>query len=538
MAGRGRGKTLPAWMTSGDASLLSSVPPAASTTVPGQFNDARQPFVDKFQAPQRDAPSTGQFQSSSSNNGREQYAAPSTFGSREPFQAPSTQRDAATHHGGAGQSGPGPAPPQGPPPRAMPGRYDMMQTNPAMMPPRPAMQMGQDYTSGKLPFIPQMSLAQGVGSGIAPMMGFQQPPHQLPQQLQQPQHLQPQQQLQQSHMFMPPHQQSMQQSLQQPIPLQMSMQMQMQNPSMPGMGMGLPLQQPVLSSVGRGLPLQQPGALPLGMSLGMVGGFPQPIGRGMPLALPRGPAPAPAPVAVGDPNNEVSSWSEHEAEDKRKYWYNRVNGTSTYDKPFCLKTPEERSIPPCKWKEYTAADGKKYYSDGKESSWSVPEEYRVWKEKMDAVERKKLTAFAPSGSANVHTSLTKTLSTVEAQSETAATVTANTVTSATAASLNGSSNSSGVNNTNGGANASSGSNNRKKQVEEEEKVVIVYATQEEAVEAFKSMLTERRVLTTMKMKEVIDLCQSDPRFNALKSGGEKKQALAEYQVRRFILWHS
>ena len=41
-----------------------------------------------------------------------------------------------------------------------------------------------------------------------------------------------------------------------------------------------------------------------------------------------------------------------------------------------------------------------------------------------------------------------------------------------------------------------------------------------------------QVLTTMKMKEVQDLCQSDPRFNALKSGGEKKQALAEYQVRR------
>jgi pre-mRNA-processing factor 40 len=74
------------------------------------------------------------------------------------------------------------------------------------------------------------------------------------------------------------------------------------------------------------------------------------------------------PAVVGDPNNDVSSWSEHDAEDKRKYWYNRVTGTSTYEKPFCLKTPEERSIPPCKWKEYTApADGKKYYSDGKDS---------------------------------------------------------------------------------------------------------------------------------------------------------------------------
>jgi hypothetical protein len=34
----------------------------------------------------------------------------------------------------------------------------------------------------------------------------------------------------------------------------------------------------------------------------------------------------------------------------------------------------------------------------------------------------------------------------------------------------------------------------------------------------------------MKMKEVQDLCQSDPRWNALKTAGDKKQALAEYQV--------
>ena len=75
------------------------------------------------------------------------------------------------------------------------------------------------------------------------------------------------------------------------------------------------------------------------------------------------------PPVLGDPMNDMSSWSEHESDDKRKYWYNRVNGTSTYDKPFCLKTPEERSIPHCKWKEYTSADDKKYYSDGKESRY-------------------------------------------------------------------------------------------------------------------------------------------------------------------------
>lgn len=74
---------------------------------------------------------------------------------------------------------------------------------------------------------------------------------------------------------------------------------------------------------------------------------------------------APGPV-VGDPNNDLSCWTEYSSDEGRKYWYNKITLVSTYDKPFCLKTPEERSIPACKWKEYSA-DGKKYYSDGNES---------------------------------------------------------------------------------------------------------------------------------------------------------------------------
>lgn len=76
------------------------------------------------------------------------------------------------------------------------------------------------------------------------------------------------------------------------------------------------------------------------------------------------------PTAIGDPNNDATNWTEHDVpSDGRKYWYNRATLSSTYEKPFCLKTPEERSIPPCKYKEYTTTDGsnKKYYSDGKDS---------------------------------------------------------------------------------------------------------------------------------------------------------------------------
>ncbi len=70
-----------------------------------------------------------------------------------------------------------------------------------------------------------------------------------------------------------------------------------------------------------------------------------------------------------DPNNDVSSWSEHKTEDGRRYWYNNITKISTYDKPNCLKTPEERSIPACEWKEFTSNDGsnRKYYNNGIES---------------------------------------------------------------------------------------------------------------------------------------------------------------------------
>jgi hypothetical protein len=70
--------------------------------------------------------------------------------------------------------------------------------------------------------------------------------------------------------------------------------------------------------------------------------------------------------SISDPNNDASSWSQHETEDKRKYWYNRLSLMSSFEKPFCLKSPEERSIPPCPWKEYSSG-GRKYYSNGTES---------------------------------------------------------------------------------------------------------------------------------------------------------------------------
>lgn len=59
---------------------------------------------------------------------------------------------------------------------------------------------------------------------------------------------------------------------------------------------------------------------------------------------------------------------------------------------------------------------------------------------------------------------------------------------------------------------------------------LTFATNEDAQDSFKSMLSHYKVSTTAKLKEVQDQCQSDPRWDVIKSQGEKKQCLAEYQV--------
>lgn len=267
-------------------------------------------------------------------------------------------------------------------------------------------------------------------------------------------------------------------------------------PSVPG----VPPVIPGVPGVPFGMPLPNfPGMMP---PMGMPGfvpppGFPRPMGiPGMPLP-PRMPF-LPPPRASGggnneratDPANDASCWAEHKSEHGRRYWYNVVTQTSTYDKPLCLKTPEERAIPPCPWKEYANSDGKVYYSNGTDSKWDMPEEYRIWKEKVEAAEKR---LPDPTHS------------------------------------LNRSASSSNVGAAQGHG-SGSGSNNQKVSAQSTPKVT--YATPAEAMEAFKDMLQHHHITSTAKFKEVQDVCGADPRWEALKTMGEKRQAVAEYQTKR------
>ena len=177
-----------------------------------------------------------------------------------------------------------------------------------------------------------------------------------------------------------------------------------------------------------------------------------------------------------DPSNDASLWSEHQAPGGgRSFWFNRTTRVSTYDKPLCLMTPEERSLPPCKWKEYPGEGGKVYYSDGTTSTWQMPEELRVWKLKKEELASKAKAQ---------HSSLP------------AAAVNAAAAAAAAAAAV----------------------------------PKVVYGSPEEARAAFFALLADCGVSALMKIKEVQERVGSDPRWYALESQGERKQALAEYQV--------
>lgn len=99
---------------------------------------------------------------------------------------------------------------------------------------------------------------------------------------------------------------------------------------------------------------------------------------------------APPPVAVTAtvathvPKQPDSPWTEHTAPSGIKYYYNSVTKESTYSKPKDFggisdhakvnKVVEiKKNTPVSRWREYTdGRTGKKYYSDGKTTSWEKP----------------------------------------------------------------------------------------------------------------------------------------------------------------------
>jgi pre-mRNA-processing factor 40 len=76
-------------------------------------------------------------------------------------------------------------------------------------------------------------------------------------------------------------------------------------------------------------------------------------------------------------SSSSSTWAEYTTPEGRKYYFNKETKASAWEKPDELKSPEERAIAACPWKEYTT-DGRKYYYNTitKQSEWEIPLEYK------------------------------------------------------------------------------------------------------------------------------------------------------------------
>uniref|UniRef100_A0A452TFN9 Pre-mRNA-processing factor 40 homolog A n=1 Tax=Ursus maritimus TaxID=29073 RepID=A0A452TFN9_URSMA len=150
------------------------------------------------------------------------------------------------------------------------------------------------------------------------------------------------------------------------------------------------------------------------------------------------------------------------------YYYNTETKQSTWEKPDDLKTPAEQLLSKCPWKEYKSDSGKPYYynSQTKESRWAKP------KELEDLEVYSKIVKF----NLNI-----KPLNNENIESQPA-------------------------------------------------KKTYTWNTKEEAKQAFKELLKEKRVPSNASWEQAMKMIINDPRYSALAKLSEKKQAFNAYKV--------
>ena len=220
----------------------------------------------------------------------------------------------------------------------------------------------------------------------------------------------------------------------------------------------------------------------------------QPVLQPQPRSQPQLSQPATA-ISTTQANQE---WAQHTHEG-RVFYHNSVTGISTYDRPACLgvgvsgqtgsqqqQQPQHQSYQhlqlqqqqnqqPKAWKIYTdEKSGKKYYSDGVTTTWTRP----------------------PDLPQETHVTNTTSVST---KSTPASTTNAPSI---------------------------------KKRKRESHQSSSIYSSKSEAIAAFKGLLLAKNIQPQTKWNDVLKSCQSDSRWDALDTAGERKQALAEYQTKR------
>ncbi|PKK28674.1 PRP40 pre-mRNA processing factor 40 homolog A, transcript variant X3 [Columba livia] len=239
--------------------------------------------------------------------------------------------------------------------------------------------------------------------------------------------------------------------------------------------------------------------------------------------------------ATEDHSKQKSTWTEHKSPDGRTYYYNTETKQSTWEKPDDLKTPAEQLLSKCPWKEYKSDSGKPYYynSQTKESRWAKPKEL----EDLEAMIKAEENSIKPEESTPATTAAP------EAESAAAASGTETEATGATAAEEPGQATAAPAAQEQSGEAAAGAADDSSKQEaaadaaskkEDDDaqpvKKTYTWNTKEEAKQAFKELLKEKRVPSNASWEQAMKMIINDPRYSALAKLSEKKQAFNAYKV--------
>uniref|UniRef100_A0A8C6F626 Pre-mRNA-processing factor 40 homolog A n=2 Tax=Monodon monoceros TaxID=40151 RepID=A0A8C6F626_MONMO len=294
-------------------------------------------------------------------------------------------------------------------------------------------------------------------------------------------------------------------------------------------------------------------------------------------------------VAAGTTSGAKSMWTEHKSPDGRTYYYNTETKQSTWEKPDDLKTPAEQLLSKCPWKEYKSDSGKPYYynSQTKESRWAKPKEledlegyqntivagslitksnlHAMIKAEESSKQEECTTSTAPVPTTEIPTTMsTMAAAAANASASTSASSTVggtvpvvpepevtsivatvvdneNTVTISTEEQAQLTS-TPAVQDQSVEVSSNTGEETSKQETvadftpkkEEEEsqpaKKTYTWNTKEEAKQAFKELLKEKRVPSNASWEQAMKMIINDPRYSALAKLSEKKQAFNAYKV--------
>ncbi|KAM3917565.1 pre-mRNA-processing factor 40 homolog A [Leptodactylus fuscus] len=302
-----------------------------------------------------------------------------------------------------------------------------------------------------------------------------------------------------------------------------------------------------------------PGTLPAGIQPGVDPTLAQPTLTPSPHPVISAP---PSITANSTANEEAakpkSLWTEHKSPDGRTYYYNIETKQSTWEKPDDMKTPAEQMLSKCPWKEFKSDSGKPYYynSQTKESRWAKPKELEdleamIKAEESGSVQDPSVSAALPpvqtiTQPAEVVSTTTpislatepelvmSTPSTPAIEPENMVNDTVEEQTHSVSSSIQEKDHevsSSGVLEELPKQEVLPDSATIEEPEEEKApKKTYTWNTKEEAKQAFKELLKEKRVPSNASWEQAMKMIINDPRYSALAKLSEKKQAFNAYKV--------